>query len=288
MRVTWLLLPLAAGPVFAAALDGTSRPVQLVDSAGLWGVWAAVLVATLIPRTVSLTAVRIVAPAACVGAAAAVVVVATGSGDADVAVGWQVAGLVSTLLAAGAAFSPTTGHSFVNGSSYGDEVRFPLRAPGPLLLGPVELVWLGVVAGAVSGPLLLAARQWVAGVLLLAVGWTLAVWGARVLHGLSRRWVVFVPAGLVLHDPLALSDPVLIRRTHVAALGAAPAGSEALDLSRGALGLALEMRMKEPAALGVAATRRGDPVQTTEVERVLFTPSRPGALLDAAHTRRIA
>src|SRR5215207_8448795 len=72
-RLTWLLLPLVAGPALGDALNGTSRPVQVVSSVGLWVGWAAVVVATLVPTTVSLTALRVVAPAAVVAAGAALV-----------------------------------------------------------------------------------------------------------------------------------------------------------------------------------------------------------------------
>jgi hypothetical protein len=279
-RVVWLVLPLLAGPVLADALDDTSRSMQVVASAGLWLSWGVVLMATLVPRTVSLTGLRIVAPAGCVAVGVAVAA-------SDEPVGWRVAALAAALVATGVAFAPSTGHAYVNGSSYGDEARFLLRVPAPLLLGPVEVVWLAVTAGAVSGPLLLAAKQWLVGGLAVVAGAALVWWGVRVSHTLARRWVVLVPAGMVLHDPLALADPILLRRGDVRWLGPAPADSDALDLTRGALGLALEARLKEPVPLGVVAHRRGEPVTAMEVDRLLFTPSRPGALLAVARSRHV-
>src|SRR5205085_10800148 len=125
---------------------------------------------------------------------------------------------------------------FVGGSSYGPERRFSLRTPVPLLLGPVELAWLAVVVPAVAGPLLLAARQWVAGALLLAVGAVAARWSVRSLHLLARRWLVFVPAGLVVHDPMVLTDAVLFPKRMVSSIGPALADTAdgALDVSWGA------------------------------------------------------
>ncbi|MGH9212312.1 MAG: hypothetical protein ACRD2C_16765 [Acidimicrobiales bacterium] len=280
MRVAWLLLPLLAGPVLADALDDASRPVQVVASTGLWAAWASVLVATMMPRTVSLTALRIVAPAAGIAVLAAVAV-------GHESVPWRLGGSVIVLVAVGMAFAPSTSHAFLNGSAYGDEQRFALRIPGPLLLGVVQGVWAVVVAGAVAGPLLLAAKQWVVGALVLVVGCAAVSWGTRVLHTLARRWVVLVPAGMVLHDQLALRDPVLLRRGEVVAFGPAPAGSDALDLSRGALGLAVEVHLKDQVPLGVLADRRGRPAATVDADRLLLTPTRPGALLTAAHSRRI-
>ena len=271
-------MPLVAGPALGDALDGASRPVQLVASLGLWGGWAAVLVAALIPSTVSLTALRVAAPAA---VAFSVAAAATGGVS-----GADVVAVTSAVLAALAALWPVTGEAFVDGSSYGDERRLPLRPPGPLLAGPVELVWAVVVLGVCAGPLLLAARQWVPGGLALAVGLPAAWWGARSLHTLARRWIVFVPAGFVLHDPLALVDPVLVRRVAVRSFGPAPADTDALDLTRGALGLALEVRLAEPVPLLVVRGRGSS--ETVSASTLLVTPTRPGALLTEARKRRLA
>jgi hypothetical protein len=277
-RLTWAILPLLMGPTLADGLGGVSRPVQLVASVGLWAGWAAVLVATLIPATTSLTVVRLATPAAVVTAVAATV--AGGVEPLDVV------GLTSALVAALAAFSPVTADVFVDGSSYGDERRMSLRVAAPLLVGPIELMWVAVAAGVVAGPLLLAARQWLAGAVALPVGLLLAQWGTRVLHTLSRRWLVFVPAGLVVHDPLALAQPVLVPRSLLRSFGPAPADTDALDLTNGALGLALELQVEEPLTLTVVRGRGQTGSVTTD--KLLVTPSRPGAVLAEARQRRLA
>ncbi|HEY8544671.1 MAG TPA: hypothetical protein VIL36_06475 [Acidimicrobiales bacterium] len=285
VRGTWLLLPLLAGPVLAGALDDTARATQVVASLGLWVGWLAGLLATLVPRTVTLTVLRILAPAAVAAVAWAVVDAGTGPDTTDA--GWRVAGLAAVLVAAVVAFFPETGRLFVDGSSYGDEQRFPLRVPAPLLAGPVPLAWLAVAGGVAAGPLLLAAEAWVPGALALAAGLPAAWWGARALHVLARRWVVLVPAGMVLHDQLALADPILLRRDEVRALVPAPADTEALDLTKGALGLALEVTLAGPAALTLAPVGRTATAEAVKAERLLFTPTQPGALLAAARARRI-
>jgi hypothetical protein len=278
-RVTWAVLPLAVGPALAAALDVRSGAVARTGSAVAWAVWAAVLVAVLIPRTVSLTAVRIAAPAALGLANWAALAGPRGAAD--------VAAVVGAAITVVAAFSPATGDCFVNGSSYGDERRMPLRVPGTLLLGPVPLAWLGSVAAPVAGPLLLAAGRWVPAVAVVAVGGPATVLGVRALHGLSRRWVVFVPAGMVLHDLHAMVDPVLFPRSTIARLGPAPVGGDgALDLTLRALGLALEVELHDPTDL---APRRADgQVEVQRADRILFSPTRPGAVLAEAARRRIA
>ena len=47
---------------------------------------------------------------------------------------------------------------------------------------------------------------------LTIAGFALAYVVARSLHSLSTRWLVIVPAGVALVDPLTLLDPVLVRR----------------------------------------------------------------------------
>jgi hypothetical protein len=279
-RLTWAALPLLLGPPLGEALDPRSRAVALTGAALAWGSWAAGLVAVALPSTASLTALRLGAPTAL---AAAVWAALQGEGGA----GPALAVLGGSLLAV-AAFSPFTGEAFVNGSSYGDERRLPLRVPAPLLLGPLPLAAVAAVAGPIAGPLLLAAEQWVLGAVVLAAGGAAAVVAVRALHGLSRRWVVLVPAGLVLHDLHTMVDPVLFPRARVRRLGPAPVedAAVALDLTARSLGLALELELSEPTQ--VAPRRRDGEVQVVEVERLLFTPTRPGALLAAAAQRRIA
>jgi hypothetical protein len=186
------------------------------------------------------------------------------------------------------AFAPAVGAVCVNGPAYPNERRFPLRPPGALLAGPVPLAWLLTVAAIGAGPLLLAARQWVGGALALVLGWPLALLLLKSIHNLSRRWAVFVPAGIVLHDPLVLFDPMLIRRQDVAALRPAKAGNVTyLDLSQRAPGLGVEMDLAEATTVTLLrpGRREGDPV---EASRLRFTPTRPGAVLDEARRRRIA
>ncbi len=278
VRVAWFALPLTAGPAVAHGLSDASTPVQVVGAALAWLVWGVVGVAVLVPRTVSLTAVRAAAPATLAVAVWCTV-------RADVGVAEVVAMAWSALLSAVVLFVPDVTDGFVDGSSYGPEKRMALRVPGPLLLGPVEIVWAALVASVLAGPLLLAAKAWVAGVVALVAGVFVARAAARSLHQLSRRWLVFVRTGFVLHDPLALADPVLLQRQDVVALGPAEVGAEreAVDLSGRALGLALEVRLRAPVTIGLVE-RRGRR-RDVQASRLLFTPVRPGALLNEARAR---
>nr|MDQ6928998.1 hypothetical protein [Actinomycetota bacterium] len=135
---------------------------------------------------------------------------------------------------------------------------------------------------------LLAARQWVAGAAVTVVGWALAALFLRSLHGLSRRWAVFVPAGMVMHDPVSLRDPVLFARRMVAEVGPARSGGDkVVDLTQRAVGLAIELRLREPATITLMkpGQRLGVPA---EALAVVFTPTRPGAVLEEARRRHFA
>ncbi|MDQ1397793.1 MAG: hypothetical protein QOG64_3052 [Acidimicrobiaceae bacterium] len=275
LRAAWAALPFTAGPALEAAVHQHSFAVALVAAIALWATWGLVLVATLVPHPVGLTTFRLLAPAVM----AATVAAAFDHHPSAPAVGWAAA--VAVL-----AFLPATGLLFVNGPAYPNERRFPLRVPGPLLVGPLPLAWALVVGGPVVGALLLAAHNWVAGGILSVIGVALAILLIRPLHGLSRRWLVMVPAGLVLHDPMTVADPVLFRRQVIETLHAAPAATDSLDLTQRATGLALELELTEkvPMILLKPGDRLGESGSSA---RLIFTPTRPGAVLADAATRRI-
>ncbi|MDQ1398889.1 MAG: hypothetical protein QOK20_821 [Acidimicrobiaceae bacterium] len=279
IRAGWLALPFAAGPAFGAALHPHSEPVRLAATVLLWAPWAAVLVGTLVPHPIGLTALRLCAPAA---AAAAVVAAATNRPSTLAAVSAVGVTLVDLVLA----FAPPTGALYVNGPAYPNERRYPLRPPGPLLLGPLEVSWAVAIGAPPVGVLLLAARAWVAGAVVLAVGLPAAYLLGRSLHGLARRWVVFVPAGVVLHDPITLLDPVLFPRQIIEALRPAPADSDSLDLTQGSVGLTLELVLTEKVPMTRVKPGQAGGEQGASA-RLLFTPTRPGQVLAEAKSRRV-
>jgi hypothetical protein len=278
-RAAWATLPLTAGPLFAEALEPTHQTFRLAVGGGLWVVWAAALLGALVPHVLTLTPVRIVAPAA-VAAAVWAAVAAEEPGWPVVVVAVVAAGAAATL-----AFSPGLGDRFVDGSSYGDERRTPLRAPVLLAAGPVPVVWAATVAGATAGPLLLASRQWVTGAALTAIGLPIAVLGVRSLHRLARRWLVFVPAGVVVHDHLALGEPTLFPTRSLVAIGPAPADTSATDLTLAAAGTPLRLALAGPTTVVTGAgfgRRRGEELRVVEV---LVAPGLPGRALAVAAER---
>jgi hypothetical protein len=272
------MLPLVAGPALGDLFAGRSSGVVAVGNIGLWVGWLAVLIASLVPTASALTALRLLVPVSVVAAVAA----ATAASVRPIAVVVAVAvALAATILA----FSAEVAQVFIQGSAYGDETRFPLRPPGPLLLGPLPLGWALTAAAALAGPLLLAARVWVPGTLLTGVGVGLVVLFARRCHRLARRFVVFVPAGVVVHDPLILGDTFMARKTQVASLALAEVGTQAADLTGKALGNAVEISLRDFDTVVLAASPGKPGGSAIHAKALLISPSRPGRLLTEA-TRR--
>jgi hypothetical protein len=284
IRLAWALLAVASGPALGGALDARSRPVQVVAAVALWCGWAAVMAALLVPRASSLTVLRLAAPAPLVTAIVAAIAGPAGADDA-------VAVAAGVAVAAAAAL-PATADAFVDGSSYGSERRFALRTPPPLLLGAAPLAWLLSVAVPAAAALLLAAGEWIAGGVAGVASVGGVALGVPAFHRLSRRWLVFVPAGLVVHDHLALADPVLLRRATIVGVAPAPAaalGDGAVDLTLGALGLAVEIVLQTPVEVGqVDGWGRNRRTESVRGDRFVVTPGRPGAVLHEAASRRYA
>lgn len=246
VRVGWFAVGVVGAFVLTAALADRSTPVAVVATGLAALAWGTGIVAVLLPRSASLTALR--------------------------------------LLGLGVLLPAAAVDAFVDGSSYGPERRFALRTPAALRFGPIQLAWLMIVVPAVAGPLLLAAGQWI-GALVLLVGAAVAKPALHSLHQLSRRWIVFVPTGVVLHDPIVLSDAVLFPKRVVRALGPARAedADRAVDVTGQATGLVLELDLTEHVTIAVRERRTQS--RTIETDRVLFTVNRPGAVLAEARQR---
>lgn len=280
----WLVLPFTAGTLVGDGLGPHSQPVQLVGTALAWGTWAVGLVGTLVPHPIALTALRVS------GALVAVVTV-WWSVTAVGATANRALGAAVAVGALGLACSAIVGHRGVNGPAYPNERRFLLRPPGFLLFGPIAVATALVGMAIVTGPMLLAARQWAAGALATAVGAAAAFVASRSLHGLSKRFVVFVPAGFVLHDLSAARDPMLFPRAKVERIRPAPADTDSLDLTQRALGLAVEVILTEKFEVTLrhspnADGRRHGMPEKGATARFLVSPTRPGRLLQEAKSRR--
>ena len=277
LRAVWFGAALACGPLVGEALRNRSRPIQLLVTIAAWLLWGAGLVATLVPHPIGLVGLRIVGPLLLTTTLWA----STQPETSSIA---RIFALVCALTISLLVSTHETGHFCVNGPAYPNERRFLLRPSAPLLLiAPIASALVAV--GFLSGPVLLAARQWMAGGVATALGFPIAYLLSRSLFGLARRFLVFVPAGFVIHDYSALREPVLFKRGQIERMRAAPIDTDSLDLTLGAPGLVLEFLLKEKVEMSRLLGPRDRVGETGKSARFLAVPTLPGRLLSEASKR---
>jgi len=279
LRVVWVLQPLAFVPLLDASMATLPTTGRVIAAGIAWAAWAVVLLVTLVPSTVSITVGRLLAPLSPVVAIVAGLASSVSGVRLAVALG---ASVVAVLVW----FSGEVGLVLAGGSAYGAEQRFPLKPPVPYLL-PMVVCWIVLAGLAVCGAVLVANELWIVGVLLLVAcgvgSWFL---GPR-FHQLSRRWLVVVPAGLVVHDPLLLVENALFRVVDLSAVHLAPADTEAADLTGATAGVVIEIVLREMDTVIMVAGRDKPAGNALHVRSVLVSPTRPGRALTAAAARKM-
>ncbi|MYE09624.1 MAG: hypothetical protein F4Y05_08470 [Acidimicrobiaceae bacterium] len=272
----WLVVGVLAlfGDLIHAALRPDDNAAHTTVIVAMWLAYALVLAGQLMPGPRALTVARIGVPAGTLELALA----AADSSDPAAVVG-NLACVVGTLVV----FHPVYAEAQVDAASYGDERRFLLRPPGPVIVALVLPMGAVTVAGVAVGPLLLADRGWAAGIVAAAIGLPAAAFAAHTLYRLARRWLVFVPNGLVVHDHLAVAEPLPLSRRGIDSIGPARADTDAIDLTAQAFGMALELRLSEPAKASVMTGRTRS--EERSLAALLMSPSRPAAVLATAERR---
>ncbi|MGA0064486.1 MAG: hypothetical protein ACO3IV_03495 [Ilumatobacteraceae bacterium] len=258
VRTTWIL----------AALTTQS------SSLAWWAGWGAVAIGAIVLHPVSLSVVRVVAPLVAVET---ILIIGT---DRVVSADWRhvaVAGAVAASIVV--AFSGDYGRAHVQAAAYGAERRHLLRPPMSVLAVSV-VAWL-VAAGTLVVASFVDDSRIDAGLQIL--GALVAAGLAFRAVALARRWFVVVPAGVVLHDPLLLTDSVMIPRRDVTSLAVDTAGG-ALDVTGTTWGPTVVVTAREPhdvslTDFGARLTRTG---RRLHAGAVRFAPSRPGAAIDDA------
>ena len=278
----WLGVAVGAGfgDLTHAALQPDDGGARAVATVALWLAYATVLAALLLPGARALTVARIGVPAGAVEQWSSLADGTAGSWDPFAVIG-QCAAIVGLIVV----LQPAYAEAHVDAASYGDERRFLLRPPGPVIVALVVPMWALSVAGAAVGPLLLADRGWAAGIVSAAVGLPVAAFAAHTLFRLARRWLVFVPNGLVVHDHLAVAEPLPLGRRGIVSIGPALADTPAADLTAQAFGMALELRLTEPVTASVVTGRNRS--EQRPLTAMLVSPSRPAAVLATAERRGI-
>lgn len=273
-RILFVLVVIlgATVPLVTSALDGVDGGTEVIASISLWSLWAVLLGSVAIPSSITLTALRLLAPAH----AAIVIVIAASDLDTGSAIA-----VVLTVAMSSVTFMAETGSYFVQRSAYGDERRFLLRCPTPMAVVQV-LMWAIWVSSAIVGALALVNEAWVAGGSLTA----LAIGGAVLLpprfHRLSRRWLVEVPAGIVVHDHVLLAETAMFASGSVASveLVSGPSGEDA-DLAGGGRAPGLRITLHDFDTVVLAATSDHPGGRAIHVRSFRIRPSRPGLALRA-------
>jgi hypothetical protein len=271
-----VVVAVLGGSALESAVDGRSAAVRWTTAIGGWTLFAVVAIALLIPAVISLTVSRVAAPLALVATVGTAV---AGSPAADIALLG-----VPALVAVAAIFSAEFGRWMVQASAYGDEDRLPLRSPVPA--GAAAVVsWLLWAPALVFGPLSTAAGNWVLGIPLTGIAVAATIFVGPRWHRMSRRWLVLVPAGLVVHDPVVLADTLMVRTDQILGLGLARADTEAADLTGPASGYAVQVDTAETVSTVFAFTPHEPNGQAIHMTGFLVAPSRPGQALRLADGR---
>ncbi len=277
VRIAWVVIG-AMGWTLVEQISSQRDEWSLLPVAITTGVlWLVGVIGLAALSTVGLTATRIIIPLSALFAVVAIIIEP---------------GPESLVMAAAAAVATTGalsgdyGQRFVQSSAYGDEHRFGLRPPAGYLVAATIawLVWAGLGAAAVSTAT--AARWWIA--TALAAVWVAATAVALPRwHLLSTRWLVLVPAGLVVHDRLMLAETIMLKRSELAGLSLAETSSSAVDITGPSSGHAIEIRTVTEFVIVRAPARRRD-ATPEHTAAVLVAPARPGRALEASRTQRIS
>ena len=256
-----------AVPLLNNALRQMSSLTGISSTVGIWLLWSIALLCTLVPSSSALTAIRLALPTIFVIVAAVAVAIGISSGVA--------AALAISLLASLLIFSGDIGDSFVQLAAYGDERRYLLRCPPAMLLVQVLswLVWLTLTIVAIN---LLAGDALILGAIVAIVALLLAIVLPRRFHRFSRRWLVSVPAGLVIHDHVVLAETAMFMNNAVIEVGIDLAPSEAADLSGKCSGVGLLIALKDFDTVVLAATPKTPGGSAIHVKSMRVCPTRPG------------
>jgi hypothetical protein len=256
-----------AVPLLNNALRQMSSPTGISSTVAIWLLWSIALLCTLVPSSSALTAIRLALPTIFVIVAAVAVAIGVSSGI--------VAALAISLLASLLIFSGDIGNSFVQLSAYGDERRFLLRCPPAMLLVQVLswLVWLTLAIFAIN---LLASDALTLGAIVAIAALLLTIVLPRRFHRFSRRWLVSVPAGLVIHDHVVLAETAMFMNNAIIEIGVDLAPSEAADLSGKCPGVGLLIALKDFDTVVLAATPKTPGGSAIHVKSMRICPTRPG------------
>lgn len=267
LRVGWLAI--AVLPQSLSASNGVSG-ASTVGFWLAWGIWVVIALAVLVPHPLSLVTVRLLAPLLALHTGATVLEEST--------LQWStVLALLLMIAVSATAFSARYGTVHAQAAAYGHERRHLLRPP-MAVLAPLALVWLVVAA---LGAVAMRGEQLAVSLSTTTLFIALAVFMLRRALVLSRRWLVFVPAGIAVHDPLLLRDTFMVRNHDVRALRDAASNTEAFDVTGTTWGTSLELVLSHPhdVSLSPFGARLTGTLDRLHVTALMVAPSRPNIAL---------
>lgn len=265
-RLSWIITSAALIQAFST-LD-----VGLTVTVSTWLLWVIGAVSIFVGSPLTLTLARVTIPLAI---PAAIIGIAAG---AHVALG--AIGLSGALIACYSVFTAEVGQRWVQSAAYGSERRFPLRPPIGFAI-PAVILWVLVASVALCAVIAAERSQVALSILLGAVVVALSTFGSTRWHRLSCRWLVLVPAGVVIHDPLVLLETAMWRSHIVGGATLARVETEAADLTGPTTGPAIEISLRSSETVVLAAGRQTPEGRAIHLTAALVAPSRPGAALDA-------
>ncbi len=260
----WVALALSSP--WQTIADDASRSVAWVVLTWGWFLWTGVGASLLVPSPISLTIMRTVVPLSVV-----VSVVAS-----------QPLAVFCSVVALIVCTSPVFVDAMVQGGAYGDETRFALRTPLPYVV-PAVVAWLLYTAALIGGSLFLAARQYIFGAVLVAIGIILSRTIPRRLHRLARRWLVLVPVGIVVHDHLVLHETIMAHSGKILSVTRTSDVGEAADLTGGVVGdrITIALTEADKVVLSAITAKALGTTEALHVKMFCIAPRRLTAALSA-------
>ena len=260
----WVALALSSP--WQTIADDASRSVAWVVLTWGWFLWTGVGASLLVPSPISLTIMRTVVPLSVV-----VSVVAS-----------QPLAVFCSVVALIVCMSPVFVDAMVQGGAYGDETRFALRTPLPYVV-PAVVAWLLYTAALIGGSLFLAARQYIFGAVLVAIGILLSRTIPRRLHRLARRWLVLVPVGIVVHDHLVLHETIMAHSGKILSVTRTSDVGEAADLTGGVVGdrITIALTEADKVVLSAITAKALGTTEALHVKMFCIAPRRLNAALSA-------
>lgn len=261
---SWVVLGIAAP--WQSLADSHSSAVGTVLIVWGWTLFLAAAIAVLVPSPISLTVTKCVTPLMVLGS-----FIATSP-----------AGIFGSLAALIITWSALFGDVMVQGSAYGEETRFTLRTPVPYW-APSVVAWALLSGGLVGGTVLIAAENYIVGAPVLLIGALLTPTVPRRLHRLSRRWLVIVPAGIVVHDHLVLAETQMSMRSKILSITKVNESGETADFTGGILGprIAVQLKEADKVVLSKITAKTLGTIDALHVKAFSFAPRRLDAALAA-------